>query len=585
MTLQFHQNIFSLVRNQFSIWWILALICTSILFFNACTTDDYDQPTLDERIVLNLKLNTTPLSTRSNESSETVKDKEGTELENQINNEDLWIAAFDPDSRQRIEILCNVGENDKTVSIVIKNFENYSDNIQIIALANLSRFGITKENLESVTDLSELSELNFSFDPKNLTSNVSDNSIDYYPLPMYGYTTYSFNSDSNEINIGMNRELAKIEIVDNLQGDLEIKSATLVKYSTESYLLPKSTNISEGTVDSATSVSESSSTIGNNLIFNKTTDESNVTTFYAYIPEINLGAADSDFRKIELTLTNDKKSEIRLINYSDGIPSTEPDEKWQSLNRNHIYRFNVKELTSTEPEIQIQPTIRICWYETDYGKFNSYIRELLLLSNNTSDNILNEYYTNATRVSNKMIIGGKEIPGIISYYVEYELGNDISFNDLTYILLQENEDLPYDYEDYTRFLHLDIIKYENIGKITCCWFNSFPYANLEYANTGETNFANDIKHRIYWMGDANQTYEIKFIKPSCDDGSIVPLSEKSFQYDELRDLYYYDFIINGKSIPQIECKLRNIIGNGIITPYSFSSETINGEEYYVFYAN
>lgn len=584
MTLQFHQNIFSLVRNQFSIWWILALICTSILFFNACTTDDYDQPTLDERIVLNLKLNTTPLSTRSNESSETVKDKEGTELENQINNEDLWIAAFDPDNRQRIEILCNVGENDKTVSIVIKNFENYSDNIQIIALANLSRFGITKENLESVTDLSELSELNFSFDPKNLTSNVSDNSIDYYPLPMYGYTTYSFNSDSNEINIGMNRELAKIEIVDNLQGDLEIKSATLVKYSTESYLLPKSTNISEGTVDSATSVSESSSTIGNNLIFNKTTDESNVTTFYAYIPEINLGAADSDFRKIELTLTNDKKSEIRLINYSDGIPSTEPDEKWQSLNRNHIYRFNVKELTSTEPEIQIQPTIRICWYETDYGKFNSYNRDVLLLSDNNSDNILNPDNTDAIRVSDKIIINGKEIPGVISYYIECELEGDILFNDVIYIL-NEDGNLPVYYEDYARYLHLDVIKYENIEETTYCWLNSLPYANIEYANTGETNFSNKNKHRIYWRGDTYQTYKVELTISSHYEGTIVPLSEKSFQYDKNRDLYYYDFIVNGESVPQINCDLRNIIRNVTITPYSFSPETINGEEYYVFYAN
>lgn len=583
MTPQFHQNIFSLVRNQFSIWCILTLICTSILFFNACTTDDYDQPTLDERIVLNLKLNTTPLSTRSNESSETVKDKEGTELENQINNEDLWIAAFDSDSHQRIEILCNVGESDKTAFIVIKNFENYSDNIQIIALANWDRFGITKDKLESVTNLSELSELTFSFNTKNLTSNVRDNSIDYYPLPMYGYTTYSFNSYSNEINIDMNRALAKIEIVDNLQGDLKIKSATLVKYSTESYLLPKSTNISEGTVDSATSVSESSSTIGNNLIFNKTTDESNVTTFYAYIPEINLGAADSDFRKIELTLTNDKKSEIRLINYSDGIPSTEPDEKWQSLNRNHIYRFNVKELTSTKPEIQIQPTIRICWYETDYGKFNPKNIHILLLSSTTANKILNRYDTNALSLSNEIFINGEVQSGIYSNYIEFNLDNDISFKDLIYII-NENSNLPTYYEDYTRYLYLDIIKYENIGDITYCWLNSIPYAHIEYAYTKETYFSNTIKHRIYWREGINPAYNVELSIPNYE-GTIIPLIEKPFQYDEVRDLYYYDFIINGESIPQIECKLRNIIGNGIITPYSFSSETIDGEEYYVFYAN
>lgn len=404
---QFLQNIFSLAINQFSIWCILALICTSILFFNACTTDGYDQSTIDERIVLNLKLNTIPLSTRSNESYETVKDKEGTELENQINHEDLWIAAFDPDNNQRIEILYNVGETNKTVPILIKNFENNTENIQIIVLANWNRFGITKEKLESVTNLSELSELTFSFDPKNLTSNVSDNSIDYYPLPMYGYTTYSFNLNSNEININMNRALAKIEIVDNLQGDVKIESATLVKYSTESYLLPKNTNISEGTFDSATSVSETLSTIGNNLIFNKTTDDSNVTMFYAYVPEIDLGAPDSDFRKIELTLTNDKKSEICLINYSDGIPSTEPNEKWQSLNRNHIYRFNVKELTSTEPEIQIQPTIRICWYGTMNGKY--------------SGNFLNFYHSND--ISWPLLGDDKEIfegrNGIIVLIIHY----------------------------------------------------------------------------------------------------------------------------------------------------------------------
>lgn len=566
MTPQLHQNIFSLVRNQFSIWWILALICTSILFFNACTTDDYDPPTLDERIVLNLKLNTTPLSTRSNESSETVKDKEGTELENQINNEDLWIAAFNPDSRQRIEILCNVGENNKTVSIVIKNFENYSDNIQIIALANLSRFGITKENLESVTDLSELSELNFSFDPKNLTSNVSDNSIDYYPLPMYGYTTYSFNSNSNEINIGMNRALAKIEIVDNLQGDLKIKSATLVKYSTESYLLPKSTNISEGTVDSATSVSESSSTIGNNLIFNKTTDESNVTTFYAYIPEINLGAADSDFRKVELTLTNDKKSEIRLINYSDGIPSTEPDEKWQSLNRNHIYRFNVKELTSTKPEIQIQPTIRVCWYETMNGKY--------------SGNFLNFYHSND--ISWPLLGDDKEIfEGRNGYYsFDYTLpenkdGNNVYFENLYYTLAINKK---WSYDDFMiKRLSLDLINIYNDDNITFCWLNNCPQYDL-------TVFPINHPLRIYWCGPQSE-WSMTLATTIGSKRSTEEISKASF--DDFKKYWFLDINLkDNTTLLHIDIGHTNNVNIiSFCEPQDVTTEIINGEEYYVFYAN
>ena len=562
---QSHQNIFSLARNQFAFWWIPAMIFTSILFFNACTNEDYEQSTFDKRVVLNLKLNTIPLSTRSNESSETVKDKEGTELENQINNEDIWIAAFDSNSHQRIEILYHVGEFDKTASIVIKNFENYSDNIQIIALANWDRFGITKEKLESVTNLSELSELTFSFDPNNLTSNISDNSIDYYPLPMYGYTTYSFNSDSNEINIDMNRALAKIEIVDNLQGEVKIESATLVKFSTESYLLPKSTNISEGTFDSATFVSESLSTIGNNLIFNKTTDDSNVTTFYAYVPEIDLGASDSDFRKIELMLTNDKESEIRLINYSDGIPSTEPNEKWQSLNRNHIYRFNVKELTSIEPEIQIQPTIRICWYETRNGKY--------------SGNFLNFYHSND--ISWPLLGNDKEIfEGRNGYYSfdyilpENEDGNNVYFDNRYYTLIKSNGS----YDDFmTKKLSLDLVSIYNDANVTFCWLNNCPQYDL-------TTFPTNHPLRIYWCGPQSE-WSMTLATTIGNKRSTEEINEALF--NESRKYWFLD--INFKdntTLLRIDIAHTNNID--IITfcePQDVTTETINGEEYYVFYAN
>lgn len=577
-------NRFYSARNNLACGLIWTLMCISLLIFNACTTDGYELITPHKKLVLNLKLNLSGQSTRSNESTETVNLTEGSEIENLIDEEDLWIGVFDSNNHKKIDAKYSLNQIDNTVSIAIATGEYYSEEIQLVACANWSRYGISNNVLESVKTVSELNDITFSFNPENLISDVADNLIDYYPLPMYGSTICSVNLESNEISIDMIRALAKIEIVDNLQGDVKIESAELVRYSTEGYLVPQTSNSGDNLINLSTSAEKSASDVGNNLTFNKITDSSNLNTFYVYIPEMNLGDVDSDYRKIILTLTDNKKSEICLINYSEGLPSTEPNEKWQSLNRNHIYRFNVKELTSTEPEIQIQPTIRICWYEALCGKFASSYTHLLMLSVNTSNKLLNQYETQATRVSNKLTLNGEVFSGIYSNYIEFKLRDDVLFNDLIYILNQKGS-VPNYYEDYIRPLHLDIVKYENVEETTYCWLNLIPYGYIEYANIRETYFRNDIKHRIYWRGISNQTYKVELTIPYSSEQKIVPLSEKGFLYDGQRDLYYYDFIVDGNNVSEVKCNLRNNIINVTVTTHSFSSETINGEEYYVFYAN
>lgn len=591
-------NRFYSARNNLACGLIWTLMCISLLIFNACSTDGYELITPHKKLVLNLKLNLSGQSTRSNESSETVNLTEGSEIENLIDEEDLWIGVFDSNNHKKIDAKYSLNQIDNTVSITIATGEYYSEEIQLVACANWSRYGISNNVLESVKTVSELNDITFSFNPENLISDVADNLIDYYPLPMYGSTICSVNLESNEISIDMIRALAKIEIVDNLQGDVKIESAELVRYSTEGYLVPQTSNSGDNLINLSTSAEKSASDVGNNLTFNKIADSSNLNMFYVYIPEMNLGDVDSDYRKIILTLTDNKKSEICLINYSDGLPSADPNEKWQSLNRNHIYRFNVKELTSTEPEIQIQPTIRICWYTTYVKGTSGYVgNENLGKFENNSIYLVESIDKNPINdmVDSKQLSSSDYGESLYYFcrYVEFDLKNEYlgieyDFNKLMYVLTKErssNYNSSF-FEPSYRNLARDIVKFENKGSITYCWLNQLQFSYQ--SNPIITLFPENLKYRIYWMGDSSGLSKVSVSATPLDTSST---STQDIGINNKNGYYYIEFVVNGNA-QVVTYNIPGAYKNGIPSGFKgrFSvidifQETIDGDDYYVFYAN
>ena len=179
---------------------------------------------------------------------------------------------------------------------------------------------------------------------------------------MSGMADCLISGDLIEVNaVEMVRGMAKIEIADCLKG-YTITSATLSSYSSEIYPL-------------ATSVEENVS-MGANLIFSRD-EKSNI--FYAYVPEILLGAEDSPQRKIVMNVKADGATEeetytLWLKDYSeDGKNVDTPRYSWEQLERNYLYRFNVTTLEQpTPPAPTIQDKIEIRWYPTVNGKFATY---------------------------------------------------------------------------------------------------------------------------------------------------------------------------------------------------------------------
>ena len=138
---------------------------------------------------------------------------------------------------------------DGTIRDISAEFDaaSYKDGVvRVVALANWSRFLPDGVSFGAITDIKGLSEMCFEFSPEKLASADKEGITDYYPLPMYGERVFNLLDAgvSDELQIGLERRMAKIEIIDNT--DSGILSASLACYLGSGSVMPSGNFSEEG---------------------------------------------------------------------------------------------------------------------------------------------------------------------------------------------------------------------------------------------------------------------------------------------------------------------------------------------------
>ncbi len=300
-------------------------------------------------------------------------------MENTINRSDLLIAAYDGAGRL-IETICKDGhgfEGDGSKlefshEILERKYAGRGE-VMIVAVANRNAFGGDGNGaFETPATLTELrNSLQFVL-PSG--GNIPE------CLPMYGIQRISpeqfVGNQPLELNIKMRRAVAKIEIVNATDDGSVITSAVMLHYNSCAQLLPNEDSEGDGDAVTKPSIPEAAAA-AERLTFYKSTDSK---THYAYVPEMTFGEeAKADNRCIELMVKKgeaETTTRLWLSPYGeDGMPrqATTEEPQWQSLLRNHLYRFKITAFTGSGAAPDITQTILVRWYYTVskcYGKFN-----------------------------------------------------------------------------------------------------------------------------------------------------------------------------------------------------------------------
>ena len=205
-------------------------------------------------------------------------------------------------------------------------------------------------------------------------------------IPMFGIAEASLSEVGNaggivlrsETKVQMQRAVAKIEVIDNIEQDgISIGDVTMSKYNTSGRLIPDvAANPNWNVVGSQVGTSSVPNAVGtaSGLKFLNVT-EGGKSKWVAYVPEMALDKPSTDNRN-NLVFPNGRASLQVKINstlgdvyeggtytahfakYNDKFEPTIPDESWNHILRNHIYRFSVNKVGVTaELELHVKPWV------------------------------------------------------------------------------------------------------------------------------------------------------------------------------------------------------------------------------------
>lgn len=541
-----------------------------------------------ERII-NLKLVTSRFSTRSEGGGGSVGS--GNDSENVIDRNDLWIAAFSK-SGELMSVLYD-GEDSSGVTssddyIFSLSGIELDGNVgfNLMVLANWRRYGIDRDKLGSIRDVADLWNLEFSFPPEN-----PGGEVEWGVLPMYGELEISDEavsaSNGYKIDVGeieMKRGMAKIEISNNMEDGRVIESALLSSYPSGGHVVP-SESLVKDVVD--LDVRKDVSVITGDLQFSK---DDNGNYFYLYLPEIDL--RDGEYR-INLKFTDGSEKLFPISKYENGEPVESEDPMWKRLTRNYAYIFN---MISPEPEIELLPTVLICWHTTDRGRYYLYRINLSI----DGENMLNTQNLDPKRAegySQKLELPSGDVYDISfdMYGIPYDFTTDdylSEYRSLQYILSDKT------YPDYdnlylrnvsedAKMIYNDIYidEFSNKEMVTYVWLNNIGLYNIlrDSGASEPWRFRNDYPTRICWHG-SDEDYEV----------TVGGKEKTPIEYDEKRGWNYVEFrfadseCITSNTSITYSITYRNgikTLASGIFNNWDLIPEKIDGEIYYVFYAN
>lgn len=274
--------------------------------------------------------------------------------------------------------------------------------MQVMVLANWKGMGRTGydnifTNGENHQTLSQIwkdnTNYNFFYKDSPKSGNDAERQT-WYPqseiaqkelIPMFGLsTTTGFSKLNNggyrtDVIVPMQRALAKIEVIDeisNNQPGFRMREVVMTNHNTYGRFIPDVEANTEwdkiGMQVNSSSLPASVGNVSRNLHFIKENPASNV--WVAYVPEMCLSPTGnklfSDSRaRLDVKLESDNdmfqdmlQNAVYSIHFGQYDPVTSepsiPDESWNHILRNHIYRFEVRRVgVKAEIELHVKPWV------------------------------------------------------------------------------------------------------------------------------------------------------------------------------------------------------------------------------------
>lgn len=190
-------------------------------------------------------------------------------------------------------------------------------------------------------------------------------------IPMFGITktspfAYTGSGSRASATLSLQRAVAKVEVIDNLtsQPGIEIAGVTMTDFSTSGRSIPDvAANPGWNVTGSQVSTSSLPANVakGSGLNFFPVVEDGR-TKWVAYVPEMALAKTISESRThLNVRVDGGDVYEggtypLHFASYDRKFNPTLPDESWNHILRNHIYRFSVNKVgLNVELELHVIP--------------------------------------------------------------------------------------------------------------------------------------------------------------------------------------------------------------------------------------
>lgn len=244
-------------------------------------------------------------------------------------------------------------------------------------------------------------------------------------------------------------------------------------------------------------------------------------------------------------------------------------------------------MISPEPEIELLPKILVCWHLTDNGRYSLGMIDFIFgektIENKTKKTI-------SGFVEDILLPSGEIVevdPTVVGYIYEFESDDFYEeYKSLNYILHNagNNTTVIRNISKDAQRIYNDKNVFNTSQNITYILLNNVDLAEILYKVSPNINtvLRNDYPIRIYWYG-SDEGYEVK----------VYGKYRGSVKFDEKREWYYVDFRFDDseciKTDAGVEYSITRNYGSsflkGKISNWDLIPEKIDGEIYYVFYAN
>lgn len=327
-------------------WFYILFLCWGIGFFCGCSRNE--NPGMasgsgDTQVSFVLSLSNAGTPSRATWENP-YDSQEGSGYENLINPDDVQVMLFTT-SGQYVAIvdilsytsLENEAEEYRFVgSVTAEESELTSGEYKLMVFANCG-------TITGTSDLESLNSLFFDY-------NANDVKDESQLIPMWGVITPTLTLEKGKQQdlgtIDLLRAMAKIEInlADAISGTYTITEATLNKYNTQGYCLPKNYAAVKNTKELEQETGNNKDTfnpyinaqVSSNLAFSYSEDGK---TAWLYIPEYD--NSTSDAATISITLSdgsnNTTNGTLEFRDYANGTATGAA----HNIVRNHIYHYTV----------------------------------------------------------------------------------------------------------------------------------------------------------------------------------------------------------------------------------------------------